>query len=90
MASVIAHELEEATTDPDLNAWYDTARLRERRQVRVDVRHDVHGRQRREGQHDARRPQLPDPAELGERERRLLRTLVLSGGVRRRPMTRAG
>jgi hypothetical protein len=23
MASVIAHELEEATTDPDLNAWYD-------------------------------------------------------------------
>jgi hypothetical protein len=24
MASVIAHELEEATTDPDLNAWYDT------------------------------------------------------------------
>jgi hypothetical protein len=24
MASVIAHELEEATTDPDLSAWYDT------------------------------------------------------------------
>ena len=24
MISVIAHELEEATTDPDLNAWYDT------------------------------------------------------------------
>jgi len=24
MASVIAHELEEAVTDPDLNAWYDT------------------------------------------------------------------
>ena len=24
MASVIAHELEEATTDPDLNAWFDT------------------------------------------------------------------
>jgi hypothetical protein len=23
MASVIAHELEEAATDPDLNAWYD-------------------------------------------------------------------
>jgi len=23
MASVISHELEEATTDPDLNAWYD-------------------------------------------------------------------
>lgn len=23
MASVIAHELEEAVTDPDLNAWYD-------------------------------------------------------------------
>jgi hypothetical protein len=23
MASVIAHELQEATTDPDLNAWYD-------------------------------------------------------------------
>lgn len=23
MASVIAHELEESTTDPDLNAWYD-------------------------------------------------------------------
>jgi hypothetical protein len=23
MASVLAHELEEATTDPDLNAWYD-------------------------------------------------------------------
>ena len=23
MASIIAHELEEATTDPDLNAWYD-------------------------------------------------------------------
>ena len=23
MVSVIAHELEEATTDPDLNAWYD-------------------------------------------------------------------
>ena len=24
MASIVAHELEEATTDPDLNAWYDT------------------------------------------------------------------
>jgi hypothetical protein len=24
MASILAHELEEATTDPDLNAWYDT------------------------------------------------------------------
>jgi len=24
MASIIAHELEEAGTDPDLNAWYDT------------------------------------------------------------------
>jgi hypothetical protein len=24
MASVIAHELEESTTDPDLNAWYDS------------------------------------------------------------------
>jgi hypothetical protein len=24
MASIIAHELEEETTDPDLNAWYDT------------------------------------------------------------------
>ena len=24
MASVIAHELEEAATDPDLNAWYDS------------------------------------------------------------------
>lgn len=24
MASVIAHELEETSTDPDLNAWYDT------------------------------------------------------------------
>jgi len=23
--SVIAHELDEATTDPDLNAWYDSA-----------------------------------------------------------------
>jgi hypothetical protein len=25
MASVIAHELEEAVTDPDLNAWYDSS-----------------------------------------------------------------
>jgi hypothetical protein len=24
MASIISHELEEATSDPDLNAWYDT------------------------------------------------------------------
>jgi len=24
MASIVAHELEEAVTDPDLNAWYDT------------------------------------------------------------------
>lgn len=24
MASIVAHELEEATTDPDLNAWYDS------------------------------------------------------------------
>jgi hypothetical protein len=24
MASIIAHELQEAVTDPDLNAWYDT------------------------------------------------------------------
>jgi hypothetical protein len=23
MASIVSHELEEATTDPDLNAWYD-------------------------------------------------------------------
>ena len=23
MASIIAHELEESVTDPDLNAWYD-------------------------------------------------------------------
>ena len=25
MASVIAHELEEAASDPDLNAWFDSA-----------------------------------------------------------------
>ena len=25
MISVIAHELEETTTDPDLNAWYDSS-----------------------------------------------------------------
>jgi hypothetical protein len=25
MISVIAHELEEANTDPDLNAWYDSS-----------------------------------------------------------------
>jgi Phosphate-induced protein 1 conserved region len=25
MASIVAHELEEAVTDPDLNAWYDSA-----------------------------------------------------------------
>jgi hypothetical protein len=25
MASIISHELEEAVTDPDLNAWYDTS-----------------------------------------------------------------
>jgi hypothetical protein len=24
MASIVSHEMEEATTDPDLNAWYDT------------------------------------------------------------------
>ena len=24
MVSVLAHELEEAVTDPELNAWYDT------------------------------------------------------------------
>jgi len=24
MASIIAHELEEAVTDPNLNAWYDS------------------------------------------------------------------
>jgi len=24
MASIIAHELEEAISDPDLNAWYDS------------------------------------------------------------------
>jgi hypothetical protein len=24
MASIIAHELEESVTDPELNAWYDT------------------------------------------------------------------
>ena len=23
MASIVSHELEEAVTDPDLNAWYD-------------------------------------------------------------------
>ena len=28
MASIIAHELEEAVTDPDLNAWYDNAARR--------------------------------------------------------------
>jgi hypothetical protein len=27
MANIIAHELEEAATDPDLNAWYDSAGL---------------------------------------------------------------
>ena len=25
MASVVSHELEEAVTDPDLNAWYDSS-----------------------------------------------------------------
>ena len=30
-------------TDPDLNAWYDTPRLRERRQVRLDLRHHLDG-----------------------------------------------
>ena len=42
-------------------------RRRERRQVRLDLRHRVHHAQRRHGQHEARRARLPDPAELGQR-----------------------
>ena len=35
MASIIAHELEEAVTDANLNAWYDT-RGYGNEQVRLD------------------------------------------------------
>ena len=76
MASIIAHELEEAVTDPDLNAWYDTPR-RTRTPTSAPGRSAPPTRlQRRAGQHEARRPRLPDPAELGQRERRLLRAVV--------------
>ena len=40
MASVIAHELEESVTDPDINAWFDPA-SNECRQVRLDVRSPI-------------------------------------------------
>ena len=52
MASIIAHELEEAVTDPDLNAWYDNRGRGKCGQMRLDVRHDLHRVERRRRQHD--------------------------------------
>ena len=41
MASVLAHELEESTSDPDLNAWYDSKRNENADKCALDVWHDI-------------------------------------------------
>ena len=41
--NVTSHEHNEAITDPQLNAWYDAARQRERRQVRLELRRRSQG-----------------------------------------------
>ncbi len=64
MASVVAHELEESTSDPDLNAWFRQLRRRKRRQMRLDVWHEVRRHQLFFSEHESWRVRLPDPAKL--------------------------
>ena len=74
MASIIAHELEEATTDPDLNAWYDR-----RGEENADkCAWTLPGATSTAGNGsgttcDAGVAAVPDPTELGQRQRRVLR-----------------
>ena len=84
MASIIAHELEEAVTDPDLNAWYDR-RGAENADKCAWTFGTTYSVERGVGQHEAGSTRLPHPAELGERVRRLLRPVILteSRAVRR-------
>ena len=42
--NVTSHEHNEAITDPQLNAWYDAAGQRERRQVRLELRRGLRAR----------------------------------------------
>ena len=65
MASIIAHELEEATTDPDLNAWYDRRGQENADKCRLDVRHNLYDRQWCCGQHATGYPRLSYPTQLG-------------------------
>ena len=65
MASIISHELEEAVTDPDLNAWYDNRGAENADKCAWTFGTTTTLIQWRQVQHDPRKSQLPDPAELG-------------------------
>ena len=67
MASIIAHEIEEAISDPDLNAWYDSRGDENADKCAWTFGTTYTASQRRQVQRHARQPQLPHPAELGER-----------------------
>ena len=66
--NVTSHEHNEAITDPQLNAWYDAAGLRGRRQVRVVLRLGQR-LERLRVQRDDQRPPLLPPARVLERHR---------------------
>src|SRR3954454_15362362 len=61
---------------------------RERGQVRMDVQPDLPCVQWCPRQHEARYSRLPDPAQLGQRLRRLLRAVLLGRTTTRPPRSR--
>ena len=64
MASIIAHELEEAATDPDLNAWYDATGAENADKCAWTFGTEYTAANGSQGQHEARPARLPHPAEL--------------------------
>ena len=80
MASIIAHELEEAVTDPDLNAWYDSRGYENADKCAWTFGTTYTAANGAEANMTLGGARLPHPAELGERERRLLRQELLAQG----------
>jgi hypothetical protein len=77
MASIIAHELEEAATDPDLNAWYDRRGMENADKCAWTFGSTSTAGKRLHVQYDVRSPKLADSAKLGQRRQRLLRQELL-------------
>ena len=77
MASVLVHELEETVSDPDLNAWYDTNGNENADKCAWTFGTTYRTPNGSAANMESGRLGLPDPTKLGERRRRVVRTILL-------------